>query len=79
MGRSSRAAQRVWQGSSEVRFYSGIKRWLTACHTAPQCGSERTEKRMFYTVSSLFPKGRSGSDFELLSQLWLRDSKNTRR
>ena len=37
-----------------VRKKSRIKRWLTACHTAPQCGSGMTEKRVHFTVSGLF-------------------------
>ena len=78
--RTPRAAQSArFRAIQKVRFLCWIKRWLTACHTAPQRGSGRTGKRVFHTVLSLFPKGRRGSDFELLRQLWLRDSKNARR
>ena len=67
------------KGNSEVRFGCRIKRWLTACHTAPQRGAGRTRKRILCTLPGLFSPGWHGSVFNPLSQMWLRNSKNPRR
>ena len=63
------------KGNAEVRFLCGIKRWLTACHTAPQCGSEGTRNGPFCTAPGLFSESWCGSDFGTLSQIWLRNSR----